>query len=267
MTRLLLINPNTTEAVTEVLAAHARALAPAGAVLTTSTSRFGASYISSETGVVLDAHAALDAWALDVHQYPGDAPSAILIGCLSDAGLWALRDISGCPVIGLASAASHAAARVGRWALLTGGIPWVPILKRLAFSEGVDGNLAEVRAIAATGTQLAADPECARRMLRDACTELLRDHPDLDCIVLGGAALAGVAGDLQPGLPVRLLDSVVCGVSAAWQAAAQAASKPMDTFSSATASISRVSVRWTSFAPDSAASDRLASQLNRRGST
>ncbi|MCY7305904.1 MAG: aspartate/glutamate racemase family protein [Rhodoferax sp.] len=268
MTRLLLINPNTTDAVTELLATHARALAPAGAVLTTRTARFGASYISSETGVVLAAHAALDAWVLDVHQYRGDPPSAILIGCFGDPGIEALREISGCPVVGLASAALHEAARVGRWAVLTGGLPWVPILKRLAFSEGVGGNLAEVRAIAATGTQLAADPECARRMLRDACTELLHDHPGLQCIVLGGAALAGVAGDFQPGLPVvRLLDSVVCGVSAAWQAAAQAASKPMDTFSSATAAISRVSVRWTSFVPDSAAGDRLASELNRRGST
>lgn len=267
MTRLLLINPNTTEAVTEVLAEHARALAPAGAVLTTRTARFGASFISSETGVVLAAHAALDAWALDVNQYRGNPPSAILIGCLSDPGRAALRDISGCPVIGLASAAVHEAARAGRWAVLTGGRPWVPILKRLAFSEGVAGNLAEVRAIAATGTQLAADPECARRMLHDACTELLRDHPDLGCIVLGGVALAGVAADLQPVLPVRLLDSVRCGVSAAWQAATQAASRPMDTFSSATASISRVSVRWTSFAPDITAGDRLASELNRRGST
>ena len=267
MTRLLLINPNTTAAVTEVLAAHARALAPAGAVLTTRTARFGASVVSSETGIVLAAHAVLDAWVLDVHQHRGDPPSAILIGCLGDPGLHALRDISRCPVIGLASAALHEAAGLGRWAVVTGGRPWVPILKRLAFSEGVDGSLAEVRAVAATATQLAADPEHARRMLHDACTQLLRDHPALECIVLGGAALAGVAADLQPDFPVRLLDSVRCGVSAAWQAAEQSTPRPMDTFSSATASISRVSVRWTSFAPDAAAAESLASELNRRGLT
>ena len=267
MTRLLLINPNTTQAVTEVLAAHTLALAPAGAVLTTRTARFGASFISSETGVVLAAHAALDAWALDTSQYPGNPPSAILLGCLSDPGLAALRDISGCPVIGLASAAFLDAARAGRWAVLTGGRPWVPMLKRLANSEGVGGQLAEVRAIAATGTQLAADPAWTRKTLRDACGQLLRDHPDLECIVLGGVALAGVAGDLQADFPVRLLDSVQCGATAAWQAAAQAVARPMDTFSSATASISRVSVRWTSLAADTAATDRLAAELNRRGQT
>lgn len=267
MTRLLLINPNTTAALTEVLATHARSLAPDGAVLTTRTARFGASVVSSETGLVIAAHAVLDAWALDVRQYPGDPPSAILIGCLGDPGLEALRDISRCPVFGLASAAFDEAARLGRWAVVTGGRPWVPILKRLASSHGAHRSLADVRALSATATQLAADPAWTRRMLHEACTQLLRDHPDLDCIVLGGAALAGMAADLQSELPVRLVDSVRCASSASWQAAAQSTPRPLDTFSSATASISRVSVRWTSFVPDTAVGDGLATELNRRGLT
>lgn len=267
MTRLLLINPNTTAVLTEALATHARALAPDGSVLTARTARFGASVVSSETGVVLAAHAVLDAWALDVQQYRGEPPSAILIGCLGDPGLEALRDISRCPVNGLASAAFQEAASLGRWAVLTGGKPWVPILKRLAAARGVQGSLADIRAVSASATQLAADPAWTRRMLHEACAELLCDHPDLDCIVLGGAALAGMAADLQPEFPVRLLDSVRCASSASWQAAAQSTPRPFDTFSSATASISRVSVRWTSCLPDTAVGDGLATELNRRGLT
>ncbi len=219
MPRLLLINPNTTESVTHRLTEVAERLAPPGGRVTAATARFGAAYISSETGMVLAAHAALNAWALDRAAHAADPPAAILIGCFGDPGLVALSDIAMSPVVGLAEASMREAVLRGRMAIVTGGAAWAPMLRRLAFSIGLQHALAEVVAVSATGAELAADPAMAREALRDACRTVLARYPDVTSIVIGGAALAGVAADLQAEIRVPLVDSVSCGVAAAWAAA------------------------------------------------
>lgn len=218
MARLLLINPNTTSSVTTSLTHVAQTLAPPGGVVSARSARFGAAYISSETAVVLAAHAVLDAFALDAADH-GDAPDAVLIGCFGDPGLAALTDLAPCPVVGLAEAAMRDAVLHGRFAIVTGGVAWAPMLRRLAFSIGLQPALADIVTVHATGAELAADPVRARELLRDACRTALARSPDVASIVVGGAALAGVAAELQPDIDVPLLDSVRCGVQAAWSAA------------------------------------------------
>ena len=57
----------------------------------TVTARFGASYITDEASYTVAAHSALEAWTAALAQ-PQPAPSAVLIGCFGDPGLWALRE-------------------------------------------------------------------------------------------------------------------------------------------------------------------------------
>jgi allantoin racemase len=218
MPRLLLINPNTTLSVTRSLAQVAEFLAPAAGRVTARTARFGAAYISSEVGVVLAAHAALDAYAIDAAE-AREVPDAILIGCFGDPGLAALAELAPCPVVGLAEAAMRSAVLRGRFAIVTGGAAWAPMLRRLAFSIGLQPALADIVTVQATGAELAADPARARGLLLGACRTVLARAPDVASIVVGGAALAGVAADLQPEVDVPLLDSVRSGVQAAWDAA------------------------------------------------
>jgi len=53
-------------------------------------------------------------------------------GLIGDPGLLALRESSPAPVSGLAEAAFMDAARHGRFAIVTGGARWAPMLQRLA---------------------------------------------------------------------------------------------------------------------------------------
>ncbi|HMS80898.1 MAG TPA: hypothetical protein PKC20_15475, partial [Burkholderiaceae bacterium] len=69
MRTLLLINPNTSESVTALMAEVMRPLLGDGIELVPATARFGASYIASEAAYAIAAHAALDAWA--VHRGAG----------------------------------------------------------------------------------------------------------------------------------------------------------------------------------------------------
>lgn len=212
--RLLIVNPNTSALVSErlqqraaqVLAARADATAH---TVRTTTSTLGASYIASEIAYAIAAHAALDTWARDAAA--GGAPDALLVGCFGDPGVTALREASGLPVVGLAEAAMRQAARHGRFAIVTGGAAWVPMLERLARALQLDDALTGIHAVAPSGATLAADPAGALVLLAEACREAARGA---DAVILGGAGLAGYAEPLAPRVPVPLVDSV--DASVAW---------------------------------------------------
>lgn len=204
---LLVINPNTSASVTELVVRHlAPALAPALAVRAV-TARFGSPYLSDEVGCAVAGHAVLDAW-LHALQSPAPAPHAVLIACFGDPGLLALRECSPVPVSGLAEAAFQEAARLGPFAVVTGGERWGPMLQRLAASLGLGDRLAGVHTVAPTGAQLAADPVAARALLAQAC-RTAQQRWGVNSVIVGGAGLAGVAAQLQAQVPVPLIDSVM----------------------------------------------------------
>lgn len=208
MAKLLVINPNTSTSVSGLLQQHLRSQLAGAHDVHTVTARFGAPYIASEATYAVAQHAVLDAWAT-AHAH-GERPDAVLIGCFGDPGLFALRDGAGVPVGGLAEAAFTAAARHGRFAIVTGGERWRPMLERLASSLGFSASLAGIHTVAPTGAQLAEDPAGARALLAEACREaVLRFQPQ--AVILGGAGLAGMAADIADSVPVPLIDSVSAG--------------------------------------------------------
>ena len=198
--RCLVLNPNTSAAVTEIVRAACRRVQPAiewhGA-----TARFGAAYIADEAAYEQAGPAVLDAF--DAFY---DSHDAVLLACFCDPGLKALQARSPVPVIGLAHASFEAAARHGRFAVVTGGHAWAPMLERFARDNRLDERLVGVHTIDWTGAQIAADPDGAR----DALVAAARQGVDRGarCILLGGAALAGLAAPLQPRVGVPVLDNV-----------------------------------------------------------
>jgi allantoin racemase len=215
--RILLINPNTTESITALVAGHARAIAGDAATFVPVTGRFGANYISTRAAAAIAAHAALDALAQHVA-----GCDAVYLACFGDPGLAALREISPVPVIGMAEASCLEACKHGRrFAIVTGGALWGPMLTEFVAWLGLAERLAAVRAIAPTGDRIARDPEAALDELAAGCTACARQD-GADVVILGGAALAGLAARIQPSVPIPVLCSVEAGTRAAIAAASQA---------------------------------------------
>ncbi len=223
MPRLLVINPNTSDSVTALLQKHVQAAAGTALEVRCLTARFGAPYIACEASYAVANHAVLDAWAVAHAQ--ALKPDAVLIGCFGDPGLFALRDGAGMPVGGLAEAAFAAAAWHGRFAIVTGGDRWRPMLQRLAGALGHGQTLAGIHTVAPTGAQLAADPVGARKLLADACREAA-ERFKAQAVILGGAGLAGMAADIAGQVPVPLIDSVTAGAEWAIEAL-RAPSRPV----------------------------------------
>ncbi len=213
MRRLLVINPNTSPSVSALLRTHAQAAAGPRVAVAVATARFGAPYIACEASYAVAGHATLDAWAHHLAQ-PGPWPDAVLIGCFGDPGLLALRESAGTPVTGLAEAAFIAAARHGRFAIVTGGARWAPMLRRLAQAVGMDEALAGIHTVAPTGAELAANPVWAHQLLAQACVEAAEAF-GAQAVILGGAGLAGMAAAIQPAVPVPVIDSVIAGTELA----------------------------------------------------
>jgi Asp/Glu/hydantoin racemase len=211
--KILLINPNTTTAVTDLLHAHLRRFVDAGDVVVPVTAQFGAAYIASRAGVAIAAHAALDLLASHV-----GGCDVVVLGCFGDPGLAALREVSPAPVIGLAESSCYAAcARGERFAIVTGGALWAPMLTELVAGFGLSDRFAGVRTIAPTGAEIARDPDAALADLAAAC-EQCKSQNGADVVILGGASLAGLAARLQPAVSIPLLCSVEVGARAAIEA-------------------------------------------------
>jgi allantoin racemase len=214
--RILLINPNTTESVTALVTNHARAIGGDAATFVPVTGRFGAKYISTRAAAAIAAHAALDALAQHV-----TGCDAVYLACFGDPGLAALREISPVPVIGMAEASClEACSRGRRFAIVTGGALWGPMLTEFVVWLGLTVRLAAVRTIAPTGDRIARDPEAALAELAAACTACAAED-GADVVILGGAALAGLAARIQPSVPIPVLCSVEAGTRAAIAAAAR----------------------------------------------
>src|SRR5260370_16939713 len=92
--RILMINPNTSATITEILAARMREIAGPGVTILPVTGRFGAPYIASRAAAAIAGHAALDALAEHVLD-----SAVVYLASFADPGLAALKEVSPYPLL------------------------------------------------------------------------------------------------------------------------------------------------------------------------
>src|SRR4051794_7753979 len=108
--RIMVINPNTTASMTDLIASSARAVAGPGTRLDAVTSAMGPASIESHYDEALSVPGILAA----VAEGERDGVDGYVIACFGDPGLDAAREVAAGPVVGIAEAAMHAATLVGR---------------------------------------------------------------------------------------------------------------------------------------------------------
>ena len=200
--RILLVNGNTTAAITELCAAAGRAAASPGTEVVPLTPAIGPAVISSRLENAIAAHGMLEAMA----PYAGHV-DGVLLAVSYDTALEAARQLMPCPVLGMTEAACLTAMTVGRrFGLVTFG--GVEIYRELIAHHGFSGRLAGLLGVAATPKDALDDPQAVAVQVNTAIATLVSQGAE--SIVLGGAALAGMGTRLNS--PVPLLDGIACGV-------------------------------------------------------
>lgn len=219
--RILLINPNTTVEVTALMAQVLAPMLPQGVTLKPVTGRFGARYIASRSAAAIAGHAALDAFAEH-----GGGCDAVYLACFGDPGLLALKELAPVPVIGMAEASCiDAATRPGRFAIVTGGERWGPMLQEFVGTLGLADRLAGIETVAPTGAEIARDPDGAVELLAQACRDVAA-RTGATTVILGGAGLAGLAARIAPYLDIPVIGSVEAGLAAVLAALRDPPEKP-----------------------------------------
>ena len=107
--RLLLLNPNTTEALTQRMLGAAEAVAAPATTITTMTATRGVPYIATRAEAQIAGSVALEMLAT-CH----DAHDAAIIAAFGDPGLGGARELFSLPVVGLAEAGMLMACTIGR---------------------------------------------------------------------------------------------------------------------------------------------------------
>ncbi|WP_186400512.1 aspartate/glutamate racemase family protein [Stappia sp. P2PMeth1] len=203
--RLLLLNPNTTEALTRRLARSAAEVLPADVVLLPLTANRGFPYISSRAEAQIAGAAVLEMLAEQEGRF-----DAAVIAAFGDPGLSAARELFDLPVTGLCEAAMLAALALGqRFAFVTFSPRLTPWYEEQVTRAGLGSRFAGTFTPDAGFGSIAAVAEEMRVPLVKTCR---RAAARADVLILGGAPIAGLASEITEEVPAVLLDPVKAAV-------------------------------------------------------
>jgi allantoin racemase len=205
--RLLLVNGNTTTTLTERLAARAGMFFGGEASVIPMTARFGPAYVASRSAYAVATHAVLETIRIAV----ADAEQsfdACLIACFGEPGIDAARELFDFPVVGMSEASVVTALQVGRtYAIVTVGERWPSMLSDLLRVQGYGERCRTILNLPGHALDFVRNRGEALGQAAAAVDRAVSVH-GADVVILGGAALAGLARDLQPRCPVPLIDSL-----------------------------------------------------------
>jgi allantoin racemase len=208
--KLLLINPNTTQAVTDAVLATARASAQPGTELKAVTAAFGPVVIGSRAENAVAQHGVL---SLLAEHAPGC--DAVVLAVSLDTGLWACRELLDVPVIGMTEAGLLMGCTLApRMGVLTYGRRMGPMYRELVDSYGLAARVTGIATLDVTPQQTFSEPQVVQQAVLAAARQLV-EHDGAEAVLFAGAALASMAAHLQPQMDVPLLDGIACAVALA----------------------------------------------------
>lgn len=194
---LIVINPNSSETVTQAIDAAVEPLRAMGDIRCV-TLKEGPPGIETQRDADL-----VIAPMLGLAARLEPEAKGFVIACFGDPGLHALRDQTGLPVVGIQEATVSAALQLGqRFGVISILGRSIPRHMRSFGAMGVLGRLAGDRAIDLTVAQLSNAKVTQKAMIHAG--QVLRDLDGADVLVMGCAGMAGYRAALEDavGLPV-----------------------------------------------------------------
>lgn len=206
--RIKLINPNTTQRMTDAMGRCARDVAAPGTEVIAVNPTMGPPSIEG----YYDEALATPGLLAEVLAGERDGCDGYVIACFGDPGLYAARELARGPVIGIAEAAMHAASVLA---------PGFSVVTTLARTCGMAWHLAErygmkrfcrnVRATDVAVLDLDKPGSAARRIILDECRRALVEDGS-DAIVLGCAGMAELCAELEDALGAPVIEGVTAAV-------------------------------------------------------
>lgn len=205
--RLLLINPNISDSVSDLIRTEARRSASSGTEVDVLTAPFGVAYIETRFEALVGAYATAQLAAEHHARY-----DAVVVAAFGDPGLTGLREVLPIPVTGLTEAALASAHLLGhRISIIAISQRIQAWYREVVDSYGFGSRLASIRALDQPLSSIGGVQEEHAQALQ-ALAERAVDEDGAEVIVLAGAPLAGLARALHGRLPVPVVDGVSSAV-------------------------------------------------------
>lgn len=199
--RILLLNPNTTEAITERLRAAAQMVAQPTTRIVPLTAPRGVPYIATRAESQIGGAVALEMLAEHHHQ-----ADAAIIAAFGDPGLMGARELFDIPVVGLAEAAMLASCMLGRrFAIVTFARALGPWYEECVAMHGLSGRCAGIRMLDESFADI-ADVQVEKEDVIVALAQRAVVEDAADVVILAGAPLAGLAVKVAERIPVPVVD-------------------------------------------------------------
>ena len=205
--KILLLNPNTTEAVTDLLAAAAAPGLYPGTELVKSTAPRGVPYIANRAEALIGGAIALETLAAVQHEY-----DAAIIAAFADPGLGAARELFPLPIVGLAEAGMLAASMLGRsFSIVTFTDALQPWYRECVEWTGMAARCASIRTLGEPFQAIGnVQHEKEEKLVALAQAAVREDGADV--IITAGAPLAGLAARIRDRIDVPVVECVVAAV-------------------------------------------------------
>lgn len=205
--RLLVVNPNTTVAMTDAIAAEARRRARPGTEIEAVTAPWGTPSVESHVEEALAAAATIEAVAARAGAFDG-----VVVACFGDPGLEAVREISPAPAVGIAEAAMMLALALGhRFSIVAARDRARPLMLDVVRRHGLEARCASVRTTGLPVLELERDPALAEEAIVAAARRAVEED-GAEAICLGCAGMAGLDERVAARVGVPAVDGVAAAV-------------------------------------------------------
>ena len=209
--RIFVINPNTSESVTEHLRRELEKIKRPGTELTVVNPDHGPVSIESAYDEALAIPPTLEL----VRQANAEGYDAVLLACFSDPGLDAAKEISEIPVIGIEEATLHVAAMLGhKFSITTTGRNRAPTRELHVRLRSVETAYASALVMDMPVLEMDAQPEKAKARILELARHAIEED-GTEVVILGCAGLAGYAEDIERELGIVVLDPSSIGLKVA----------------------------------------------------
>ncbi len=207
MPSILVINPNTTQAMTDDIRRSAEAVAAPGTEITCVSPDAGPRSIEGFADEVLASYHVVDKIAQVRGEYDG-----IVIACFGDPALYAAREVADVPVVGIAEAAFHMASLVAyKWSVVTVLPRVLPMIKETVHRSGLWTRCASVRSAPLTVLEIEEDLGRAKRLVSVEGRKAI-DEDGAEAILLGCAGMGPIDKAMQEELGVPVIDGTAAAV-------------------------------------------------------
>jgi Asp/Glu/hydantoin racemase len=208
--QLLVINPNISQSVSDLIESEARRAATPGTEILVRTARSGMAYIETRFESLLAAPAVADIIAEEA----GGA-DAVVVAAFGDPGMPALKEMIDVPVVGITEAALATASLLGvRFSIVAISERITAWYRDCVERNGLGSRLASIRSLRDPLRSIGSVQEDFREDLVRLANEVV-EQDGADVVILAGAPLAGLAREVADQIPVPVVDGISAGVAQA----------------------------------------------------